>query len=558
MKKIFLFLVLVIYFVKDTAGQISWNYYSQSFPSKALDNASNIGIIAAIPEINNWFWRNHPNEVLREELASDTLFKRSRPKDFVAISSFDTAKAQFFIHGVNKINAKDYEYRITDEKNKIIVPWSGIAQFTDETLNKLSGMPQMAYIGGYVVPFGHKIIVDTRSKRSGHIISTAVVAWVPIRPVVTDIYTANNLNLFLNRLTSPWMPGQSKEDINKRYEKYHKALGDNATGLPKKLIAEPADNNLIFYLSSEIYKKEQLEYELIKNGGTFIAWKPNDFDNDFVWLTNLKPGEYLLKMRYSAQREHVTEYPFQIKTPWYESNAFRILAGILSCASLGFVIFFILHIKQRQKAEKELSKKTKLQLELKAIYAQLNPHFIFNALSSIQGLINKQDIKGANSYLADFAGLLRESLDNSNKELIALKQEAAALETYLKLEQLRFGFKFNISVADDINVYETEIPSLLLQPLVENAVKHGISALQEMGTISINFMRKQNDMIVSVMDNGAGFHPAAETMGFGLKLTRDRIKLLNDLTNWQAISFEIKANDPAGTVAELIFNNWFL
>ena len=151
-----------------------------------------------------------------------------------------------------------------------------------------------------------------------------------------------------------------------------------------------------------------------------------------------------------------------------------------------------------------------------------------------------------------------QKINNSNKEQIALKQEVAALETYLKLEQLRFGFKYDISVADNINVYETEIPSLLLQPLVENAVKHGVSALQEKGMININFVRQQNDMVVSVTDNGIGFRPAANTDGFGLKLTRDRIKLLNDFTNGQAISFEIKANIPAGTVAELIFKNWFL
>jgi len=350
----------------------------------------------------------------------------------------------------------------------------------------------------------------------------------------------------------------STEDLNKRYEKYHKELGDSETGLPKRLIAESSDNNLIFYLSSEIYKKEQLEYTLIKNGETLIAWKSNDFDNDFVWLTNLKPGEYLLKMRYAAQRQHITEYPFLVKTPWFQSGWLK-LAGIILLGMLGgFFYVLLLNSRHRRKTEQELFKKTRLQLELKAIYAQLNPHFIFNALSSIQGLINKQDVKGANSYLSDFAGLLRESLNNSNKEQIAIKQEVVALETYLKLEQLRFGFKYAIHVAKNINVYETEIPSLLLQPLVENAVKHGVSGLQEKGIISINFIREQNDMVVSVADNGDGFSPAGNANGFGLKLTRDRIKLLNDFTDGQTISFEIGANIPAGTVAGLIFKNWFL
>jgi len=558
MKKIFLFLVLVICFTKATHGQIAWGEYSQSYPSGTTDNPSNIGIIVAIPAINNWFWRDHPNETLHALLAKDTLFQQDRPKDFVSINSFDTAKAQFFLHGINKINAKNYEYRVTDGQNKVIVHWTGINQFTDEDVVKLAGMRQMAYLGGYVAPLGGKIIVDARRKGSRGILTTAVVAWVPIRPVLVDIYTANDLNLFLNRLTRPWAPALSTEDLNKRYEKYHKELGDSETGLPKRLIAESSDNNLIFYLSSEIYKKEQLEYTLIKNGETLIAWKSNDFDNDFVWLTNLKPGEYLLKMRYAAQRQHITEYPFLVKTPWFQSGWLK-LAGIILLGMLGgFFYVLLLNSRHRRKTEQELFKKTRLQLELKAIYAQLNPHFIFNALSSIQGLINKQDVKGANSYLSDFAGLLRESLNNSNKEQIAIKQEVVALETYLKLEQLRFGFKYAIHVAKNINVYETEIPSLLLQPLVENAVKHGVSGLQEKGIISINFIREQNDMVVSVADNGDGFSPAGNANGFGLKLTRDRIKLLNDFTDGQTISFEIGANIPAGTVAGLIFKNWFL
>jgi len=558
MKKTFLFFVLIVCFTKGSHAQIAWGNYSQSYPSGTTDKASNIGMIVAIPAINNWFWRDHPNEQLHTILANDPSFQQNRPKDFVSINSFDTAKAQFFLHGVNEANAKNYEYRVTDGQNKIIVPWTTITKFADEALNKLSGMPQMAYLGGYAGPLGSKMTVDARRKGSSIILSTGVVAWVSIRPVITDIYTANELNLFLNRLTRPWARALSTGDTDKRYEKYHQALGDSATGLPKKLIAEPSDNNLIFCLSSEILKKEQLEYELVKNDEIMIPWKPNDFDNDFVWLTNLQPSEYVLKMRYTAQRQHVTEYPFQLKTPWYQSGRFFAILGFLITVFFAFMISLLANLRQKRKAKNELSKKTRLQLELKAIYAQLNPHFIFNALSSIQGLINTQDIRGANTYLADFAGLLRESLNNSNKEQIALKQEVTALETYLKLEQLRFGFKYTITVADDINVYETEIPSLLLQPLVENAVKHGVSALQDKGMISISFQREQNDMVVTVSDNGNGFAPTENTNGFGLKLTRDRIKLMNGFSNGQTVSLEMMKNAPAGTVAALIFKNWFL
>ncbi len=199
-----------------------------------------------------------------------------------------------------------------------------------------------------------------------------------------------------------------------------------------------------------------------------------------------------------------------------------------------------------------------MQLELKYLYAQLNPHFIFNALSSIQGLVNKHDTEGANIYLLDFASLMRESLNASNKDHVPINKELLIIDAYLKLEQLRFGFFYKISVDENINIFESEIPSLLLQPVIENAVKHGISALQEKGEISINFKQHQNDMYVTINDNGQGFKANTNAAGFGLKLTRDRLKLWNELFKEQQILLEIKNNNPSGTMIYITFKNWFL
>jgi hypothetical protein len=375
---------------------------------------------------------------------------------------------------------------------------------------------------------------------------------------VEGIYTADELNIFLTRLARPWSYKLTPEEAYKWHTHYKDAELDNTTGLPKKFIAEANENNLIFFLNSEIYKKQQLEYQLVKDNEVILTWRPNDFDNGFIWLRDLKPGDYTLNMRYTAQPEHVTTYPFLVKAPWYDSTWARVLAIVLALFFAGSVGLYGLLIKQRQKTAAEQSNKQKVQLELKAIYAQLNPHFIFNALSSIQGLINKQDIKGANSYLSDFAKLMRESLNNNNNEQTPLKQELSILDTYLKLEQLRFGFKYEITVDENINVYETDIPSLLLQPLVENAVKHGVSDLGDKGLIALNIQKQQDDMVIVISDNGKGFSPDRSTNGFGLKLTNDRIKLLNELLKGQQITFEVKGNSPGGAKIYLTFKNWFL
>jgi len=555
MKKILLLLLSTIILAKPAFSQIDWGKYSQSYPNGAQENPSQIGFYTAIIKENDSFWPTNNGVMADLALKNDTSFQRYRPKDFSGLTTFDTAKAQFFLHGVNKSNAADYEYRVLENQNKTMVPWSAITRFTDATVIKASGLPQMAYLGGYKTTIGNKIIVDIRKKQTGKIIATSVVAWQYIRPALVDVYTPDELNIFLKRLNGAWRVAKEKT-------KWQLQNPTDVFGMPvnsaQKFTAEPTDNNLVFYFDANIYNKAQIEYQLIRNDDVVIPWKTNDFDNCFVWLKNLEPGDYGLEVRYTAQRQHVSTYAFVIGTPWYESNLFRIIAGILAAASLGFVGFFIVNIQQRQKAREEFAKKTKLQLELKAIYAQLNPHFVFNALSSIQGLINRQDVKGANNYLSDFAKLMRETLNNSNKEQIPLKQEAEILETYLKLEQLRFGFRYEINIDSRINVYETELPSLLVQPLIENAVKHGVSSLQEKGLVIVAFLRDENNLVVYIADNGSGFPANKNTNGFGLKLTRDRIKLLNEISTGQEIGLEIMENSPSGTKIELTFNNWFL
>lgn len=542
MKKTLLLLTLIIALAKPLRAQINWAEYSQSYPSGSVDNPHNIGIMACIKDRNNSFWENGDNNALSRQLEKDTLFKAGRPANIVAITTFDTAKAHFVVRGIAKANANDYEYRVLKDYKEAIVPWSGITMFTDAATTKALNIPPTAYLGGFSTKIGSVLIIDVRLKDTKKIVATSVVAWAPIKPGIRNIYTNDQFNAFLKKLQHSWAKDERA----------------TLTYLNNKLILKPTDNNLIIYLAEGIYNRDQVEYELFSNGKVSIPWKYNDFDNNFVWLKELTPGDYQLKIRYTAQRQNVTSFNFEVTTPWYQSIWFKVVAGISVCAFIGVVLFVILHVKQRREAERELAKKTKLQLDLKSIYAQLNPHFIFNALSSIQGLINKRDIKGANSYLSDFAQLMRDSLNNSNKDQASLDKEIATLDTYLKLEQLRFGFSYRINIDKNINAYDTEIPSLLLQPLVENAVKHGVSVLQDKGIVTLNFTRQQNNMTVNITDNGNGFVVNGGTAGFGLKLTHDRIKLLNEFNKEQAITFEVKKNTPQGANIELIFNNWFL
>jgi len=210
----------------------------------------------------------------------------------------------------------------------------------------------------------------------------------------------------------------------------------------------------------------------------------------------------------------------------------------------------------------ESARREKLQVELRSLRSQLNPHFIFNALGSIQGLIQQNQVEAANRYLTEFGSLLREALAAGDNDFTDLPREQRILDSYLQLEQLRFGFQYEILTDPDVPAAEIEIPALLLQPLVENAVKHGVSVLREAGRIRVRFSRENGNFIVRVEDNGANWVPGPQTKGYGLKLTRDRIQLINLLRRGSSISMTIgpgvgKTTPGAGgTTVRLLFKNW--
>jgi len=316
MKKISLFLLLVFIAIQSSFGQVNWSKYSQSFSNETISNGSKISSVALIPMEDDQFWTLREPSEFKMLLKKDPSFIKERQGDFVAITTFDTAKAQFFIQGVNRKNAGEYELRVLQDSDKVIVPWSSIQRFSDAALQHQSGMLEMAYAGEYKATFGHKIIVDLRNKKNDRIISSAVVKWISIKPSVVEIYTASEFNEFMARLNHPWT---IKGSVNRH---------------PGKLVLPSSDNNLVFYLRSNVYEKKLIEYEVIKDDEVYTNWKQNDFDNSFIWLKDLSPGSYYLKIRYSVQRNHITTYPFEIEKAWYQSNAFRIMAGILTAAFL--------------------------------------------------------------------------------------------------------------------------------------------------------------------------------------------------------------------------------
>ena len=202
-------------------------------------------------------------------------------------------------------------------------------------------------------------------------------------------------------------------------------------------------------------------------------------------------------------------------------------------------VFLFLGFRKRQKIkaeQKEILLKAEIsETELKALRAQMNPHFIFNALNSIADYINKNDARSADYYLGKFAKLMRGILENSEEKEISLSEELKMLEFYMDLEALRFKNKFNyeVKIADDINPENTLIPPMILQPFVENSILHGLAKKENDGKITIHIDKTEDLLKCTIEDNGIGRKNPNENLNksYGVKLTRERIALFDKSKN---------------------------
>ena len=232
-----------------------------------------------------------------------------------------------------------------------------------------------------------------------------------------------------------------------------------------------------------------------------------------------------------------------------------MIIALLGLIAIGLIRRRIKSIRSKEEEKrKQLQLKNELlTLEQKALQLQMNPHFIFNALNSIQGLIvtNKNGV--ARDQIQNFAALMRGILTNSKKDSITLAEELATLEKYLEMEQFcqTNPFEYNIELLSDIDPDEVEIPPMIVQPFVENAVIHGVSHQSTVGNISITFSVTEDQIKCSITDNGIGREKSAamklnsqkkdhESMAVQIatdrlnslhKIKRDEYIIINDLVD---------------------------
>ena len=301
----------------------------------------------------------------------------------------------------------------------------------------------------------------------------------------------------------------------------------------KRLSIEFASLNYSSFPSKYTYMLEGVDENWILASETRVVY------------SNLPPGNYTFKLQAKKSIEEKSgeiDLPITIYPTFFQRTAVKLFILLIFLSILIMVVRMI-YISKIRKKETE---NTLISLEHKALQSMMNPHFIFNALGSIQRYLLQNKSEEAGTYLSQFARLIRQNMNSLRSNFISIDDEIERLRNYLELEKFRMNnkFSFNIELDDRIDGDETGIPSMIVQPFVENAIWHGISSLPEKGEIKVQFnYRDEKCIIIVIEDNGVGmdntkFSSKSENnLNMSASITEKRLKLMGEQKH---ITTEIK------------------
>ncbi len=317
-----------------------------------------------------------------------------------------------------------------------------------------------------------------------------------------------------------------------------------------KTLQLPADKNHIsfYYKTVNISNTNNLEYRYSLNNQASPWSKKSAVD--FAYLS---PGNYTFtaQSRIGKLESQPLKFTFFIDTPIYQKKWFIWTSIAFACLLLGGIsALYIRKIKAKNKAKVAKLKLENhlLSLEQKALQLQMNPHFIFNVLNGIKALGNSGKSVELNTTISMFATLLRGVLHNSRQEEISLAEEISTLKNYIELEQQMSTKSFEYSITNHLNIDPEEIliPPMLIQPFVENSIKHGISSVEN-GKIAIRFTAKNDFLQCEIEDNGIGFMQSKKLkktsthQSVAMQVTKERIQNLSKKSSFNSI--EITENN---------------
>ncbi len=276
--------------------------------------------------------------------------------------------------------------------------------------------------------------------------------------------------------------------------------------------------------------------------------------------TNVTPGNYTFKVQASKEdnnwNDQITMLPIQIIPAFWQTLWFKALLFLLFISGgISFGLWRIRQVKEKERLKAEFERQL-LEVEMSALRAQMNPHFIFNSLNSIKNFIIQNEPRMASRYLTKFSQLMRLILNNSKNPTVRLEDELKALDLYCQLENMRFEnkFEYTIEVSENVDSEFIEIPPLILQPYVENAIWHGLMNKETKGKLEIRVQQQNGDLQIVVQDDGIGREKAMEIKNLsalkrksmGMQITSERLDLINERNKGKAFVKIIDLKNESG------------
>lgn len=285
-----------------------------------------------------------------------------------------------------------------------------------------------------------------------------------------------------------------------------------------------------------------------------------------IFLENLSPGTYQLTV-YGINNDGVKSlnpavFYIAITAPFWQTWWFISIAALLLAFGISVLIRVIVGNVKKAEEAKTMVNKLMAEYQITALQAQMNPHFIFNSINTIQSYILERDEEEAYNYLSKFGRLIRMVLHHSQEKTLLLEKELEVLNLYIDLEKLRFDdcFDYELIFQDSVNPSGIYVPGMLIQPYVENAIWHGIVNLKgkRRGQLVITIQQTNDLLSVSIKDNGVGrekamsFRKNQRHKSVGMQLTAQRLKIMNQLHGYETANVEVidlfnEANEPEGT-----------
>lgn len=346
-------------------------------------------------------------------------------------------------------------------------------------------------------------------------------------------------------------------------EPSHKLLNIDSTGYLRF-----NQNSIYFEYTGISYRSNgnvAFEYRLLPSTTSWQTTK-----NDNITFTDLRPGNYKFEVRavnsIGTKSDKPAAFTFSIEKHFTQQLWFILTSLATGIFLISFIAMQFAKYRRNQAIAQNETERLIAELKLKSLQAQMNPHFIFNSLNAIQGFINGKNEKAANDYLVRFAQLIRLYLTSSESKFITLKQEMKVVEVYIELEFLRFSdkFQYKIDIDKSVDLEQYTIPAMLIQPHVENAIRHGLipSGHYDNNLLEVSVLTINGGVQCIVKDNGIGRtrshqikgEAAKEHLSLGSKIARERLDAIKELnlTNiTQRVSDIVVDGNICGTIVEI-------